>query len=414
MYGYGSDESITDYYRTATEEVRSKILHETEVQIMGSNLEELVEYFFSEFALPPIRADGSREESMSVDNRVESVDDHFSGRSIEAGAEYVKVVLPIVKNPKISKLKRMTASTYSPSFNPQQIDVGNNDDEVSFEVKIQGFSYNPDSNQAAAAIQAEKNLVLNWMSYCNNDINTGNEVLKRNIRRFIEDRKNAIESSKAKMDAILQKINIPLKKREDSSVTKIRVDTKPLVTRVKPNASQPVEYIIDETHIRDILSIVKNSCDQFEKTPITFASSEEEDLRNIILVGLNTVFEGRATGESFCSKGKTDIYLNIEKGNILVFECKFWGGPKLYQDTIDQLLGYLTWKHNFAVVVCFSRNADFSSVLDSIEHTVTSHPSYKSNFSKQTSTHYRSTHNLRAGDAKEVEIHHLFVDLHTK
>ena len=44
------------------------------------------------------------------------------------------------------------------------------------------------------------------------------------------------------------------------------------------------------------------------------------------MVVLNAIFSGKATGETFSNKGKTDIYLNIEKGNILVFECKIWGG----------------------------------------------------------------------------------------
>lgn len=39
----------------------------------------------------------------------------------------------------------------------------------------------------------------------------------------------------------------------------------------------------------------------------------EEALRDVLLVSLNSIFEGKATGETFSKRGKTDIYLNINK-----------------------------------------------------------------------------------------------------
>jgi hypothetical protein len=162
----------------------------------------------------------------------------------------------------------------------------------------------------------------------------------------------------------------------------------------------------------DIIEIIDNSCRQFERTPKTYARSGEEDLRNTILVGLNGVFEGRATGETFSVRGKTDIYLNIEKGNILICECKFWEGCQQYRDTIDQLLRYLSWRNNYGIMITFSKRKDFSRILAEIESVVTKHSSYNKGFRELVSNHSLSIHRLPMDDGKEVEIHHLFYNLH--
>ena len=53
---------------------------------------------------------------------------------------------------------------------------------------------------------------------------------------------------------------------------------------------------------------------------------------------------GDASGERFRRKGKTDICVEVANRAAFVGECKTWGGPKVANDAIDQLLGYLTWR----------------------------------------------------------------------
>jgi len=35
------------------------------------------------------------------------------------------------------------------------------------------------------------------------------------------------------------------------------------------------------------------------------------------------------------------------------------GGKKLLHETIDQLRGYLTWRHNYGVIIIFLQNQKF-------------------------------------------------------
>ena len=117
----------------------------------------------------------------------------------------------------------------------------------------------------------------------------------------------------------------------------------------------------------------------------------EEDIRQQFLVQLNGRFEGAATGETFNYEGKTDILVRVEGKNIFIAECKFWGGPKAYLETIDQLMGYLSWRDTKTAVVIFNRNKDFSNVLKSILETTETHPNKKKGPEKLGETRFRYT-----------------------
>jgi hypothetical protein len=104
---------------------------------------------------------------------------------------------------------------------------------------------------------------------------------------------------------------------------------------------------------------------------------DEESLRTHFLVQLNGHYEGNATGETFNYEGKTDILVRVDGKNIFIGECKFWGGPKKLLETIDQLLGYSSWRDTKVAVVIFNRNKDFSKILESIQSTVPEHTNCK-------------------------------------
>jgi hypothetical protein len=103
----------------------------------------------------------------------------------------------------------------------------------------------------------------------------------------------------------------------------------------------------------------------------------EEHLRDHFLVQLNGHFEGNATGETFNKSGKTNIIIRAEGRSIFIAECKFWGGEKLFLDTIDQLLGYLTWRDTKTALVIFNRNKSFSAVVTKARESIKAHPNCK-------------------------------------
>src|SRR5262249_5480395 len=156
----------------------------------------------------------------------------------------------------------------------------------------------------------------------------------------------------------------PLKRRLDAQKTYVVPVTRKKVatTAPRPVTVQPFkpEPALDEAHYQDILGIMHNMTLVMERSPTAFQSMGEEDIRQHFLVQLNSQFEGSATGETFNYQGKTDILIRVDGRNVFIAECKFWGGPKAFLETINQLLGYLSWRDTKTAVVIFNRNRDFS------------------------------------------------------
>lgn len=125
-----------------------------------------------------------------------------------------------------------------------------------------------------------------------------------------------------------------------------------------------------------ILQVIHHIGKQFERLPATYTKKDEEDLRDHFLLFLEPLFHGSATGETFNNSGKTDILLRDDGKNIFIAECKFWKGEKSLFDTINQLLGYLTWRDTTASVIIFVQNKSFSPVLKVVEEAIPKHSNY--------------------------------------
>lgn len=412
---FGNKPSISDYYRAITKKVEEQILQEKDDFIIGTPTTELVEYYLQD--LPsPIEIDSDRDESMEFKKNLRTVPAHQRERGYGSEGdltfeyESIEISIPIVPNVYIHRLRDLETNTMSMSWSPDRLHWGT--DSVGFSIDVKGYGFKLDDQAVENAVKFEKDRVYEWLGWIKRDVDKENAQIKGAIPTYIEARKQKISADKERLFSLVSRINIPLKKKENEATKRIQLDQKPLVKKVRPNPKLPEEYVLDTAKVLDIISIIDNQGRQFEKTPHSFQNSGEEDLRNIILIGLNGLFEGKATGETFSTKGKTDIYLNIDQGNILIAECKFWGGKKLYEETIEQLFGYLTWRNNFGIMISFVKAKNFTKVLEGMEEIIKAHPSYRSGFKKLADTHFVSNHALDQDEDKHVEVHHLFYNLY--
>jgi len=175
-------------------------------------------------------------------------------------------------------------------------------------------------------------------------------------------------------------LGIPLKKREGAPSTYSLPDVRRrIVPTLPPAASVPYEPepVLDTEHYEHVLSVVQNMVQVMERSPSSFAHMGEEALRDHFLVQLNGQFEGRATGETFNAGGKTDVLLRENGRNVFIAECKFWKGPKHYEATIDQLLGYSSWRDAKTAILVFNRETSTSTVLDGVRERTEAHPNWK-------------------------------------
>lgn len=153
----------------------------------------------------------------------------------------------------------------------------------------------------------------------------------------------------------------------------VAVTRKPLVVAQPPPKQTPNPYL-EQRAYDEILTMLASMSRSMERTPRAFEELGEEFIRDLFLVVLNANFEGAATGETFSVGGKTDIFVPHSGGRVFIAECKFWRGPEGLRDTIDQLLGYLTWRETKTAVVLFVRGRDFRAVLAKIPDAVAAHP----------------------------------------
>jgi hypothetical protein len=180
-------------------------------------------------------------------------------------------------------------------------------------------------------------------------------------------------------DALIAKVHssIPIKRRDDGKAS-IIIPVARKALKVSPtipkNAVKP-EPAIDAKTYDGILDVISNMMSVVERSPSVFRTMKEEDLRTVLLVGLNGLYEGGATGETFNGVGKTDILIREKDSNVFIAECLEWKGPEYLQKKLDdQLFCYATWRDCKLATIIFNRNRDFSAVVAKMRALLEQHP----------------------------------------
>ena len=207
--------------------------------------------------------------------------------------------------------------------------------------------------------------------------------------------RSAIESRRQKLLAdrnLVGGLGFKMKERPGTQQTFVAPEVrKKIAPTLPPASSAPYkpEPTLSNADYEHILGVLQNMVEVMERSPTAFVTMDEESIRSHFLVQLNGHYEGQATGETFNYEGKTDILVRSEGRNIFIAECKFWSGPKMLIDTIDQLLGYTSWRDTKVAVVIFNRNKDFSRVLAAIAETAKTHANFKRELPGSTETVFR-------------------------
>jgi len=174
------------------------------------------------------------------------------------------------------------------------------------------------------------------------------------------------------------------------------------------------EWTIDDKEYENILTIIRHEGRTFEATPKTYAVHDEEELRVIILAHLNGHYRGDASGETFRRSGKTDLRIEAESRIAFVAECKIWKGSQTIHESVDQLLGYLTWRDCKAAVVIFNKHvAGFSDILAKTHPMFESHPRYmKTVVADRDAGEWRIIIRSKEDDARLIHMHVFLFNLY--
>lgn len=407
------DPSYSDFYGKLLKEIHLQISQENDEYISSNSTEDLIQTYWDK-TLEPIMLDPDKEEEIEHKRFIKTIPanerDYFyqEGGDLKMECEKVILRIPVLSNRKLDKYINLRGNTIYLTPKPE-INIENNN--IKIELEIKGYQINLNDEHIQSRLLQKRSQVLDHIKEKNKGIEHLNENLKKDLTKFINNRKEKIEADKSRFDNIVKSIKIPLARKDQDLIKKIKIDEKPIIKKIKPNTSEE-DYKLDREKVIGIISLLNNQSLQFEKTPQVYNKLGETELRDLLLSNLNSIFEVKATGETFNNKGKSDIYLNIDKGNILVAECKFYSGKKNSHKTIDQLIGYLSWRHNYGIVINYCKKKDFSKIIQEADTIIKTHPSYKNGFEQLEKTHFVSKNVLPTDQFKTVEIHHLYYNLY--
>ncbi|MFA6959219.1 MAG: hypothetical protein WC205_00530 [Opitutaceae bacterium] len=199
-----------------------------------------------------------------------------------------------------------------------------------------------------------------------------NSRLPGHIRAAMEARRQKLHADSHGLAALGFKIR---RHGEPAATVSFPITRKTVIPLPAPKSAAVAkpDPVMELAAYEDILGNLAGMSIAIERSPTTFAEIGEVALRDWFLVALNGNFRGDATGETFNREGKADISIRVNGGVIFIAECKFWDGEKSLIETVDQLLGYLTWRDSKAAILVFSRNADFTAVLKQIPDVLGKH-----------------------------------------
>lgn len=230
-----------------------------------------------------------------------------------------------------------------------------------------------------------------------------NSSLPTKARQAVEARRQKLLANQS----LVSSLGFNLKERPDSARTYVTPSVRRKIVPTPPPASTSAyipEPALSDKDYAHILDVLENMAHVMERSPSAFSKIDEESLRTHFLVQLNGHYEGQATGETFNYQGKTDILIRAEGKNIFIGECKFWTGPKKLIETIDQLLGYSSWRDTKVAVLVFNRNRDFSKVLQAIRETASDHPNCKRILAQRSETSFRYAFHHKDDSNRELQL----------
>ena len=203
-----------------------------------------------------------------------------------------------------------------------------------------------------------------------------NESLRNNSLEFIHSRRDRLQRHSAGL-AQISALGFNLTRLDDPPARILRtVERRTIESQTRPKARlpDPSVAITDESY-EDILRVIEAMATVFERSPTTFRKMHEPDLRNVLLVGLNATFKGKATGETFNGEGKSDILIIDNNTNLFLAECLIWDGADGLKKKLDeQLARYATWRDTKLALLIFNKNKDFSNVILRMKEVIEAHP----------------------------------------
>lgn len=356
--------------RSTMQTMRQEVESLDENRMLNTVPDDLKKYLVEKYSVKPITLLCDQWYADHQDVRVDVRHDQMRwiddrSRPAMVPGERIDVRIPFDGEPELFYAK---ANTFS--LNPPRAAIEKNELLLRFEAPAdQPRDVRPLVDRIIADIEQH----LGWQRPM---IEAHNVALPNAAEQAIQQRRSRLLAQSQRAEAL----GIPIRRRADAPKTYAVPTVRRRATPTLPPATtaqfKPEPALAMELY-EQALKIVQDMALVMERSPEAFKSMNEEALRQHFLVQLNAQFEGKATGETFNMGGKTDILLREGDRNVFIAECKFWKGPKVFGEAIDQLLGYATWRDSKTAILVFNRGVETSTVLSGIDGVAKGHGNFK-------------------------------------
>lgn len=363
--------------------IRKEVVELEPNRLLNTSPDDLAHYFAEKYAfqIPRLRRDlmSAEDREADVDTLIDSVIGYHGGRRTRlVRCQQFEIEVPFEGH---ENLFFARPSTFN--LSPPKVRIVNG--SLRF---IYNILHDSPHNDIAAKVEAELRGIEGWLSTMTGDLHGFDGLLFGIAGNAIDARRKQLLLHQGRAASL----GIPLKSRPGSPLThplpQIQRKIAPTLPAASSSPYKP-EPSIDLKQYDDILSVLQGMTLAMERSPSTFRTMGEEDIRQIFLVGLNGQFVGGATGETFNVNGKTDILIREGDRNVSIAECKFWKGAKHYRESIDQLLGYKAWRDTKTAILVFNRGVAMSTVCEAVERETVKHPNFKRQDPWRRETGYR-------------------------
>ena len=367
-----SDAQLRDFLEGYLETILQKIRGLSTEYVLKASATELESHFIQEARIEPLIL---HMDQMTLGSQ--------TGVDVDVSREFDRAVMP-GDNPYVRgtllrfdvpyegtrELLRYRPYAFA-SFSLPKVDIA--DDHISFYHQFPDDSPRPD--HLRAEIDRDKKALQQTVDGVAQQVNEYNATMPAKIKQAVDVRiRNARQTSD-----VVEGLGVPLKRTATPPAYAVPLTRRPSPralppVETKPYKSEPFLRFDDYEHI---LGVTKSMGLAMERAAESFSMMDEEDIRNHFLLQLNGHYEGSASGETFNAGGKTDILIRVNDKNIFIAECKFWGGEQTFQDAIDQLLGYLTWRDSKCALFIFNQNRNTTAVAHKMHEVMQARPECK-------------------------------------
>jgi hypothetical protein len=252
---------------------------------------------------------------------------------------------------------------------------------ISCPVRINGqslllsFEIKHGAEQAARAqIERELHEIEKALEWIRQEIKTYDARLRATVEVAIQTRRQRAMAH----HELVASLGIPLRKRSDSQPDRLitaRPNPTPILLPPANDADVP-EPTLTPDHLGQVIETLAGAVGLLGHSPSLYATMDEEQLRNHVLVLLNGQFdytEGNSQG-IFETVGHNAIGLRSGARFAFLAECLFWTNVTACMQSVEHSLSHPLCRNASLVLVVFSRSRTLNRLVSNIRSAMTAYP----------------------------------------